>query len=124
MWARAAILSVTSIAVLAAAAPVTAAPSSGTITAEEKARLVMGKLRGIRQADADRPVRIALRAEGDALTNVRVVLRNEEGEVVGRSKRLALAEGQRKDVRIEVDGPLPHGRYVAHANGRTRTAVS
>jgi len=85
----------------------------------------MGKLRGIKQADADHPVRIVLRAEGDRLTNVRVVLRNEDDEIVGRSKRLTLAKGERKDVRIEVDSPLPHGRYVAHAKGRTSTpAVS
>ena len=125
MWSRAAALSLASVAALACTAPVAAEPpSAGTIAAEKKVRLVMGKLRGIRQADADHPVRIVLRAEGDSLTNVRVVLRNDEDEIVGRSKRFTLAKGQRKDVRIEVDGPLPHGRYVAHAKGRTSSAVS
>jgi hypothetical protein len=126
MWSRVAALSLASVAALACAAPaVAASPSAGTIAAEGDVRLVMGKLRGIKQADADHPVRIVLRAEGDRLTNVRVVLRNEDDEVVGKSKRLTLAKGERKDVRIEVDGPLPHGRYVAHAKGRTSTpAVS
>lgn len=126
MRSRAAALSLASVVALACAAPVAAAPSSAVTTAAEQdeVRLVMGKLRGVKQADADHPVRIVLRAEGDALASVRVVLRNADDEIVGRSKRFALAEGQRKDVRIEVDGPLPRGRYVAHAKGRTRTVVS
>jgi hypothetical protein len=125
MRTRAASLSLASIAALACAVPAVAGPpSAGTVAAEDDVRLVMGKLRGIRQADTDHPVRIVLRAEGDRLTNVRVVLRDEDDEIVGKSKRLTLAEGERKDVRIEVDGPLPHGRYVAHAKGRTSTPAS
>jgi hypothetical protein len=120
MRSRAAVLSLASIAVLACAAPAAAeAPSPGTVAAEEKVRLAIGKLRGIKQADEDHPVRVVVRAEGDDFASVRVVLRNEDDEVVGTSKRFALAEGQSKDVRIRVDGPLPLGRYVARAKGRT-----
>lgn len=120
MRSRAAALSLVAIAALACAAPIAAAPpSAGTIAAEETPRLVIGKLRGIKQADADHPVRVRLRAEGGDLASVRVVLRNEDDEIVGTSKRFALAEGQRKDVRIEVDGPLPLGRYAAQAKGRS-----
>lgn len=114
-------MGLSSIVALACAGPAIAdRAGEGTVAAdEEELRLVVGKLRGIKQADEDRPVRLAVRAEGAALATVHVVLRNDDGEVVGRSKRFALAEGQRKDARIEVDGPLPLGRYVARATGRT-----
>jgi hypothetical protein len=120
MWSRAAAFSLASIAVLASAASVAAAPpSAGTVAADEEVRIVMGKLRGLQRADEDHPVRVSVRAEGRALARVHVVLRNEDDEIVGRSKRFALAEGESKDVRIEVDGPLPLGRYFARAKGRT-----
>lgn len=116
MWSRAATLCLAAIAVLACAVPVAAAPPSA---AQDEVRIVMGKLRGLQQADEDHPVRVNLRAEGDSLVGVRVVLRNEDDEVVGRSKRFRLPEGERKDVRIEVDGPLPRGQYFARVKGRT-----
>jgi hypothetical protein len=120
MLRRAAVLSLTSIATLACAMPAAAeAPSAAAVADDEKARLAIGKLRGMKQADEDHPVRVVVRAEGDDFVSVRVVLRNADDEIVGTSKRFELAGGQRKDVRIRVDGPLPLGRYVARAKGRT-----
>jgi ABC-2 type transport system ATP-binding protein len=84
------------------------------------ARLVVGKPRGLARASkGELPVRVPVKAVGAPVRRIRVVLRNRNGVVVGKSRRFALKAGQRKvaRVRLRVEDLAP-GRYRARAFGR------
>jgi ABC-2 type transport system ATP-binding protein len=88
--------------------------------AGRKARLVVGKPRGMRRASkGERPVRVPVRARGSAVRRVRVVLHNRRGKTIGKSRRFALKAGRRKvaRVRLRVEDLRP-GRYRVRAVGR------
>jgi len=101
------------------ALPVREPISGAGVGMAAKARLIVGKPRGLRRARKGGPhVRVAVRARGVAVRRVKVVLRHR-GKVVGTSRRFKLANGQRKVTRVRVRRRLPFGRYVARASGRT-----
>jgi ABC-2 type transport system ATP-binding protein len=92
----------------------------GRDRAASRARLVVGKPRGLRAAGrGKRPVRVAVRARGATVRRVRVVLRDRRGKVVGASRRFALKAGRRKVARVRLRvADLAPGRYRVRATGR------
>lgn len=86
------------------------------LTAKPRLKIAVGGTRGMARAKRGRDMFLRVRASGDRLGNVRVILRNAKKQQVGSSKTFTLGV-RSKRVRIKVNRRIRHGLYRFTATG-------
>ena len=85
-------------------------------------RLRLGPTKGMRRARRGRPFRVRVRAFGDTLTGVRVLLRDRLNRRVGASAPFTL-KGRTRKPRIRVGRRMRRGRYRLIATGQNAEGI-
>lgn len=86
-------------------------------------RLRVGPTRGMRRARRGRPFKIRVRAVGDTLTGVRLIVRDRLNRQIGSSARFMLKARTRKP-RVRVRRRLGPGRYRIIATGENAEGIT
>ncbi len=92
------------------------------VKALPKLSLRVGATRGMRRARRGRPFRIRVRAVGDTVTGVRLLLHDRLNRRVGSSRPFTLT-GETRKPRIRVTRRLRKGRYRISATGVTAEGI-
>jgi ABC-2 type transport system ATP-binding protein len=93
------------------------------LAAAPKLRVVVGATRGMRRARRRHPFLLRVRAVGDRLSAVKLVLRNRRGRRVGSTKSFTLGPKSRR-VRVRVNRRIKAGRYRFSAVGTSPEGIA
>lgn len=101
-----------------------AVPAADITAQPRQALKLRAGAKALRRTRRGRPFRVRIRAEGAALREARVVLRNRHGRRVGRSRLLILPNGRTRRVVVRVRRRVRPGRLRIAGRGVTAEGMS
>ena len=96
---------------------------SVNLKATPKVKVAVGATRGMRKARRGHAFFLRVRAVGDRLSGVKVIVRNRRGRRVGSTKSFTLATKSRR-VRVKVNRRITAGRYRFSAAGTSPEGIA
>jgi ABC-2 type transport system ATP-binding protein len=96
---------------------------SVNLSAVPRLKVAVGPTRGMRKARRGRAFFLRVRAVGDRLSGVKVILRNRRGKRVGSTKAFTLA-GKSRRVRVRVNRRVTAGRYRFSATATSPEGIA